>query len=174
MMTMFNRASFKIAPRTAIAVALAASLAIGATAAPAAAQYRQKIGNDMSRCQGSSPAVRVNVSDIKAGGGTLRVQLYRGTKADWLQTGRWLYRIEAPARSGSMSFCLPAPSAGTYGVAVRHDVNGNGKTDITKDGGGMSNNPSINLLNLGKPSYTKTAFAVGNEVKSISIRMRYM
>lgn len=159
---------------SALAAALAASLALAATAAPAAGPYRQTIGNDHGRCQGASPAVRVQVSDIKPGGGTMRVQLYRGTKADWLQSGRWLYRIEVPARAGSMSFCLPAPAVGNYAVAVRHDVNGNGKTDLSKDGGGMSNNPSINLLNLGKPSYTKTAFAVGEGVKSISIRMRYM
>jgi uncharacterized protein (DUF2141 family) len=159
--------------RTSLTAALAATMAL-AVAAPAAGAYRQTIGNDLGRCQGASPAVRVQVSDIKPGGGTLRVQLYRGTKADWLQSGRWLYRIEVPARAGAMSFCLPAPSAGSYGVAVRHDTNNNGKTDISKDGGGMSNNPSINILNLGKPSYTKTAFAVGDGVKTITIRMRYM
>ena len=38
----------------------------------------------------------------------------------------------------------------------------------------MSNNPSINIFNLGKPSYDKVALAVGNEVKAITIRMRYM
>ena len=167
-MTMSNRA------KIATATALAATLAMAAAPVSAAAQYRQKIGNDMNRCAGSGPAVRVNVSEIKPGGGKIRVQLYRGTKADWLQSGRWLYRIEASARAGAMSFCLPAPSAGSYGVAVRHDVNGNGKTDLSTDGGGMSNNPSINILNLGKPSYTKTAFAVGGEVKAITIRMRYM
>jgi uncharacterized protein (DUF2141 family) len=68
---------------------------------------------------------------------------------------------------------MPVPGPGTYGVAVRHDVNGNGKTDIRADGGGMSNNPSINILNLGRPSYKQTAFAVGDGVKSISIQMRY-
>jgi uncharacterized protein (DUF2141 family) len=57
---------------------------------------------------------------------------------------------------------------------VRHDVNGNGHTDLTQDGGGMSNNPSINIFNLGKPSYKKTAISVGNGVKSIRIQMRYM
>lgn len=172
MMIMTNRARAKTG--LLAAAAMATTLAVAITPADAAAQYRQKISNDMSRCQGSGPAVRVNVTGITPGSGTVRVQLYRGTKADWLESGRWLYRIEAPARAGSMSFCLPAPSAGTYGVAVRHDVNGNGKTDLSKDGGGMSNNPSLNIFNLGKPSYTKTAFAVGNEVKSISIQMRYM
>jgi uncharacterized protein (DUF2141 family) len=37
----------------------------------------------------------------------------------------------------------------------------------------MSNNPAISILNLGKPSYKQTAFAVGGGVKSISIQMRY-
>ena len=44
---------------------------------------------------------------------------------------------------------------------------------ITQDGGGVSNNPSINLFNLGKPSYDKAAVQV-NGVRSISITMRYM
>ena len=149
-------------------------LGLAALASPAQAQYREAITNDPARCRGNGPAVSVTVTGIKSSTGRMRVQLYRGTKADWLQSGRWLYRIEVPARAGAMSFCLPAPSPGSYAVAVRHDVNGNGKTDLSKDGGGMSNNPSINLLNLGKPSYTKTAFAVGDGVKAISIRMRYM
>ena len=79
-----------------------------------------------------------------------------------------------PAKRGTMMFCLPVPKSGTYAIAVRHDVNGNGKTDLSTDGGGMSNDPSINIFNLGKPSYKKTAFEVGNEVKSISIQMKYM
>ena len=29
----------------------------------------------------------------------------------------------------------------------------------------MSNNPSINIFNLGKPSYKKTGFDVGNGVE---------
>ncbi len=38
----------------------------------------------------------------------------------------------------------------------------------------MSNNPGINIFNLGKPSYKKTAFAVGSEIKAITITMKYM
>jgi uncharacterized protein (DUF2141 family) len=163
-----------VSPYRLPAALCATALAAAAFAAPAEAQYQQHIGNDMSKCAGEGPAVRIAVSGIKSSSGKLRVQLYRGTKADWLEKGRWIYRIELPARAGAMSVCMPVPSAGTYGIAVRHDVNGNGKTDISQDGGGMSNNPSINILNLGRPSYTKTAFAVGSEVKAISIRMRYM
>jgi uncharacterized protein (DUF2141 family) len=156
----------------AAALALAALAGAGLTAA-AHAQYKNKIGNDMSRCSGSGPAVKVNISGITPARGTLRVQLYRGTAADWLEKGRWINRIEVPARSGSATVCMPVPRPGTYGVAVRHDVNGNGDSDLRSDGGGMSNNPSINIFNLGKPSYKKTAFSVGDDVKTISIAMRY-
>ena len=117
--------------------------------------------------------MRVTITGIKESSGTIRVQSYRGTKEDWLEKGRWINRMEAPARAGTMTFCMPVPRPGTYGIAVRHDVNGNGETDIFSDGGAMSNNPSINIFNLGKPSYKKTAFNVGHGVETMSIRMRY-
>ena len=157
----------------AVGAAACAFAALGA-AAPAEAQYRQEIGNDLAKCRsGAGPAVMVTVEGIKSATGTVRVQAYRSTKADWLEKGRWINRIEAPARAGTMTFCVPLPQAGTYGIAVRHDANGNGKTDISQDGGAMSNNPSINIFNLGKPSYKKTAFDVGQRVKSIRVSMRY-
>lgn len=162
----------------ATAGSISAALGLGATTlvVPAGAQdiYRQKISNDMGRCApGAGPAVRVTVRGVDGSTGKVRVQSYRGTKEEWLQKGKWIYRIEAPARAGTMVICMPVPEAGTYGIAVRHDKNGNGKTDLREDGGGMSNNPSINIFNLGKPHYTKTAFAVGSGVESIAIEMKY-
>ena len=148
------------------------ALALGA-AVPLHAQYRQTIGNNMAACRGGGPAVLVTVDGVKASKGRIRVQSYRATAADWLKKGRWINRIEAPARAGTMAFCMPVPASGSYGVAVRHDLDGDGETDLSSDGGGMSNNPSINIFNLGKPSYTKTAFAVDG-VKSIRIHLRYM
>ena len=159
---------FRLATR-----ALVLGLGFAALAVPAQAQYREAISNDPARCRGDGPAVNVTVSGIKSSAGRMRVQLYRGTKADWLEKGRWIHRIEAPARAGSMTFCMPVPAAGSFGIAVRHDVNGNGETDLTQDGGGVSNNPRINVFNLGKPSYDKAAFQV-NGVRSITINMRYM
>ena len=143
-----------------------------AVAATAQAEGRV-ISNDLSQCR-TGPSTLVGLSGVKASTGKIRLQSYRGTSADWLEKGRWLARIEVPARAGSMTVCVPLPQAGVYGIAVRHDVNGNGKTDITRDGGGMSNNPSINIFNLGKPSYKKTAFSVGDAPKTISISMKYM
>lgn len=157
------------------AVGLAAAGAF-TLAAPATAQseYRQKISNDMRKCApGKGPAVRVTVSGVKSSAGKVRVQVYKGTKADWLESGRWLNRIEVPARQGTMTFCVPVPASGSYAIAVRHDANGNGKTDIREDGGAMSRNPSINIFNLGKPSVTKTRFNAGAGVSKISMQMKY-
>ena len=160
---------------TALAAVSALALSTVAAVAPAQAQYRQKISNDQSKCaSGAGPAVLVTINGISKSAGTLRVQSYRATQADWLTKGRWINRIEVPARDGSITVCVPLPEAGSYGIAVRHDVNGNGKTDLRSDGGGMSNNPSINIFNLGKPSYKKTAFSVGSAPKTISITMKYM
>lgn len=159
-----------------ISTALALFAAAGLSApAPALAQYRNEIRNDMGKCgAGDGPAVLVTVEGVKSSSGTLRIQTYRATAADWLSKGKWLSRIEVPAHAGRMSFCLPVPAPGSYGVAVRHDVNGNGETDIRSDGGGMSNNPSINIFNLGKPSYTRVGVPVTAGVKPIRIQMKYM
>lgn len=153
-----------------------ATYAVAQTQAEAKAQqeYRQKISNSMANCSvDSGPAIKVTVTGIKAGGGTLRVQSYNGNKTDWLKKGRWLSRIESEAEAGSMTFCLPVVSSGIYAVAVRHDVNGNNNTDLFEDGGAMSNDPSINIWNLGKPSYKKTAFTVRDGVEPISVKMKY-
>lgn len=156
------------------AVVLVGAIAISVPSV-VAAREGDKINNDLGRCvAGSGPALLVTVDGVKASQGAIRIQTYRATADEWLKGGKWLDRIEVPARSGTMTFCLPVPAAGTYGVAVRHDLNGNGKTDITSDGGGMSNNPSINIFNLGKPSYSKVGVPVSSGVKSIRIQMKYM
>lgn len=157
-----------------LAVGLIGAMGSALSTAAHAQDYRQAISNNMALCDGSSNAVQVNVSEIKNSSGNMRVQLYYGTREDWLERGRWLFRIEIPATEGNMSFCVPTHGPGTYAVAVRHDVNGNGSTDITRDGGAMSNNPSINIFNLGKPSYRKTRFDVGEGLTTINIRMRYL
>lgn len=159
--------------RSAVHALALAGLGVAVLAVPAQAQYRQAISNDPARCRGDGPAVNVTITGIKSSTGRMRVQLYRATKADWLAKGRWIHRIEAPARAGSMTFCMPVPEAGSFGIGVRHDVNGNGSTDLTQDGGGASNDPSFSIFNLGKPSYDKAAFQV-NGVRSITITMRYM
>lgn len=157
------------------AYALAAFAALAPVAAAnAQVQYGQKISNNLRACApGAGPAVRVTIQGIKSSQGKVRLQSYRATKSEWLEKGRWLNRIEVPARKGTMTICMPVPKEGSYAIAARHDANNNSKTDISTDGGAMSNNPSINIFNLGKPGIDKTRFTVGKTVKKLTLNMRY-
>ena len=143
--------------------------------ATSGSDYRNIISSNRAACApGNGTGTMVTITNISDSKGSLRVQAYRGVASDWLEKGKWLNRIEIPARKGTMRVCMPLPGPGTYAIAVRHDLNGNGKTDLREDGGGMSNNPSINIFNLGKPSFSKTRFNVGENPNSITIQMRYM
>ncbi len=147
------------------------------TAAPAMARG-QEISNDLDRCAATAkgPAVLVDVRGFAAATGKVRLQTYPATKSAWLAKGSWLNRIDTAVRpsNGGMRFCMPVPEPGRYGIAVRHDRNGNGKTEISRDGGGFSNNPSISIFNLGKPSVEKAAIRVGPGVTRITINLQYM
>lgn len=165
--------------RNAVAGAMLAALVIGGAGASPALAYaqHQHIDNDMSRCAADSgPSVIVEVSGFEASKGIIRVQSYPATRSAWLEKGAWINRIEMPVKpvNGKMRFCVPLPASGRYGIAVRHDLNGNGKTDLSHDGGGFSNNPKASIFNLGKPSVDKAAIAVGNAPVNISISLQYM
>ncbi|HEX7742768.1 MAG TPA: DUF2141 domain-containing protein [Sphingobium sp.] len=154
-------------------------LSVGALfAATPAMAHGQEIGNDLDRCGASArgPAVLVDVRGFAAATGKVRLQSYPATRNAWLAKGAWLNRIESVVRpsTGAMRFCMPMPEPGKYGIAVRHDRNGNGKTDIWRDGGGFSNNPSISIFNLGKPGVDKAAINVGPGVTKITINLKYM
>ena len=154
-------------------------MSVGAlfAAAPAIA-HGMGIGNDLERCSADAkgPAVLVDVRGFAASTGKVRVQSYPATRAAWLAKGEWLGRIDVPVKAvgGQMRFCMPVPQPGRYGIAVRHDRDGNGKTDFSRDGGGFSNNPSINIFNLGKPGVEKAAFYAGPGVTKITINLKYM
>lgn len=150
---------------SAVALIMVAGIAVAGT----------PISNDLARCNsGKGPSVLVTVRGVKEASGVIRVQSYPATSAAWLTKGRWINRIESRASGGAMSFCVPVPAAGNYGIAVRHDLNANGKTDLREDGGGFSNNPSISIFNLGKPSVGKVSFYAGEGVTRIAINLKYM
>lgn len=165
--------------RKAAIGAVIVALVIGGTVASPVLAYaqRQVIDNDMARCAASAgSAILVEVAGFEAARGVIRVQSYPATRKAWLEKGAWINRIETPVRpvNGKMRFCVPLPAAGRYGIAVRHDLNANGKTDLSHDGGGFSNNPKASIFNLGKPSVDKAAVAVGNAPVTISISLQYM
>jgi uncharacterized protein (DUF2141 family) len=132
------------------------------------------IGPDAASCRPGieAPAVLVRVTGFKARTGALRVQVYGDNPDDFLAKGRKLKRIDLPVSSaGPMDVCVALPHPGNYAIAVRHDVDGGGKSGWT-DGGGFSRNPHLSLLSL-KPRFEDVVIGVGTAPKAISVVLNY-
>lgn len=158
-----------------LALTITSALAL-APALAAQTGYANVITNDMSKCRSDKgPAVLVSIHGLKNAKGNLFVRTYKATSSDWLKGKRYLTRLDARPRAGSMSVCVPLPAAGRYAIAVQHDVNGNRATDFSVDGAGMSKNPEIgSFLGIPRPpSVEQATFSAGNGITRLSIQMRY-
>jgi uncharacterized protein (DUF2141 family) len=143
---------------------------LGLMAAPAHAVI---LGSDAAACASpDASAVLVRIEGFKTRTGMLRVQVYGDNPAEWLAKGKKLRRVELPVtKSGYMDVCIAVPGPGKYGIAVRHDVDGSGKSSWD-DGAAFSRNPSLSLFHL-KPDFAKVVIPVGKEPRSISVVLNY-
>lgn len=151
-----------------VAVAVAAIVAVPTGASAAV------LGPDAAACRTGSgdPAVLVKVEGFKSRTGNLRVQVYGDRPSDFLAKGRKLKRIDLPVTAaGAMHVCVALPHAGNYAVAVRHDVDGSGKSGWN-DGGGFSRNPRLSLTSL-KPDYDDVVIAVGQGARPVDVILNY-
>lgn len=127
---------------------------------------------DAPACVRGGSALLVHVDGFKERRGVLRVQIYGSNPADFLAKGKKLKRIDVPvARGGRMDVCVALPGPGNYAVAVRHDLDGNGKSGWN-DGGGFSRNPNISLVQL-RPKYRDVVVQVGGGVRPVEVILNY-
>jgi len=149
---------------------IAVALALMASAIPA---HADALGPDSSVCNaGNHAAVLVRVEGFKAHTGKLRVQIYGANPEDFLAKGKWLKRIDLPVTpAGRMDVCVALPAPGNYAIAVRHDVDGNGKSGWS-DGGGFSRNPRLSLTSL-KPKHSAVVIPVGATPRAIDVVLNY-
>ncbi|MET0271265.1 MAG: DUF2141 domain-containing protein [Sphingomonas sp.] len=152
------------------AMMIATALTLGVTnAAPAAA-----LGPEAAACRAGAaqPSVLVHVDGFKTRTGSVRVQVYGSNPDDFLAKGRKLKRIDLPVtKAGPMDVCVRLPNPGDYAIAVRHDVDGTGKSGWS-DGGGFSRNPRLSLFAL-KPKYRDVVIAVGPGTKPVPVVLNY-
>ena len=149
------------------------ALALLALAAPVSAA-EAAIGPDAEACEAGSgqSAILVNVSGFKARTGRVRVQIYGANPADFLEKGKKLRRIDVPINGpGAMPVCIQVPGPGRYAVAVRHDANGNNRSDWN-DGGGFSRNPRLSLSSP-KPRFSDVVISVAGGVTPTQVVLNY-
>lgn len=147
-------------------------LALAFAAQPGAAQAA--MGPDAAACRAGSdqPALLVNVNGFKARSGSVRVNVYGSDPGKFLERGQYVRQINVPVtRGGTMPICVALPNAGRYAVAVRHDVDGNGRSGWS-DGGGFSRNPRLSLTNL-RPRYENVAINVGRGTVPVNVTLLY-
>ncbi|MGE0180006.1 MAG: DUF2141 domain-containing protein [Sphingomonas sp.] len=154
----------------AAAIGLALPPVLAAT--PAFGQY----GPDAAACRNgggaTGSAILVNVGGFRERTGNIRVNVYGSNPSSFLARGQYVRQVNVPvARNGNMPICIAVPRAGRYAVAVRHDMDGNGRSGWS-DGGGFSRNPRVSLVNL-RPSYDSVAFNVGRGVATINVTLLY-
>ena len=154
-----------------------AAIAAAAGTPPLAAQ---PAGPFAARCGPgvAAPALLVHITGFKAHTGTVRVQSYGGDPQRYFDKGSYLRRVElpVPAATNALDVCLPVPAPGSYAVSVRHDLNGSGSAD-RGDGGGMSGNPRLSLLDVlfkRKPDPAAVAVQVGRGVRTVPIVLNYI
>ncbi len=139
------------------------------------------LGIAEGRCRAgeSGPAFLINVVGIKDRGGTMKAELYPANDADFLQddnilinAGKTFRRvvIDVPS-SGKVQLCIRAPSAGTYGLSLLHDRDGNRKFGLSIDGVGFGSNPQS--LGPFKPKIAVGRVTTGSGVTPVNIRMLY-
>ena len=117
-------------------------------------------------------ALYMQVENIRALEGNIRVQAYSDNPDDFLAKGMKLLRVEAPVeQDDTQSLCVHVPGPGTYAFVVMHDRNANGKADFFSEGFGFSNNPK---LGLGPPDAEDVMFAVPEGVTKTNIRLKYI
>ncbi len=146
-----------------------AALALGAAPGAAFAQ----IGPDAAACRAGRPSILVNVDGFSQRTGNVRVAIYGSDPGSFLARGRTVRKIDLPVSrgGGAMRVCVAVPQPGRYAVAVRHDVDGNGRSGWS-DGGGFSRNPDISLARL-RPSYNNVAINVGPGVLGVNVVLNY-
>lgn len=144
---------------------------------PLGAGAQAALGPHADICESNGSAMLIQIEGFKARTGKVRVQLYASDPSTFLEKGKYLDRIELPVSpAGQMRVCVPVPAPGSYAVYVRHDLDGNGKSN-SKDGGGFSGNPDVSLSDLvtkKKPSMSKVQVTVGSETRPVKVILNYV
>lgn len=125
-------------------------------------------------CKAGETPIIVQVTGVRTSEGFITGQLHDDNPSAWLVGKRRVDRERWTALEGTTELCFPAPSPGTYALAVYHDRNANRKLDKTLLGlpdepFGLSNNP---VVSLGPPPHEDVAFEVPEGGVTITVQLK--
>lgn len=128
---------------------------------------------------GNLPAVKVDATGFKDRTGTLRLELYPASEADFLKDDASLLKEGKTFRRtstglsphGQASLCLQVPQPGQYAVVVIHDRDGISKFNIWKDGVALPQNVRLGRK---RPKVDQALVTVGPGITTLHLRMQYM
>lgn len=155
--------------------ALVALAGLIGMAAPAAAA----VGGDGEACAAGAPSIRAEMTGFRDRTGSVKLELYPATEADFLKDDRDLraagktfrrVRERMPA-SGPVALCIRVPAPGTYAIFVTHDRDGKNKFNVWSDGAGLPGNGRIGRA---RPALAQALVTVGAGVTAVNIRMQYL
>ena len=160
----------RFAPLAAV-LALAAAAPVLTAAAP--------LGSDAAACETNKPAILATIAGLKDRTGTVRLELYPATPADFTRPdyqligeGKVFRRVQvnAPA-NGPVSLCVRVPAPGRYALLFIHDRDGQKKFNYRTDGAGV---PSNRRMGFSKPKVDSAIVSVGETTLPVTIRAQYI
>lgn len=147
-------------------------------APPAAAEI---LGPDAAACRPGSgrDALLLTVNGFRNREGTLRVELWPGTEADFMRDhhqlvaeGKAYHRVTVPVpASGPARVCVPLPGPGTYAVGAFHSPSGVRKFNFRTDGATFTRNPRVGIS---RPKAADVAMTFGPGLNESTVTMNYL
>lgn len=125
-------------------------------------------------CEGAPSANKLSIviEGVRSNRGQMTASLYADDKTTFLAKNGALKVWRVPAEAPSTKMCIWLKAPGTYGVAVYHDANANGRLDLGMLGPsedyGFSRNPRIMFS---KPSLASVRFPTVGEDTTLQIRL---
>lgn len=125
-------------------------------------------------CKGEPNEIRVVIQNVKKNVGQVAADLYWNDPANFLAKEGRVYQVRFAARSPVTQFCLKAPGAGAFAIAVYHDKNANKRFDknaigLPAEPYGVSNNPPMRFA---APTVEEALIDVKEDGAATIIRLR--
>lgn len=120
-------------------------------------------------------SMTIHVEGLREAKGQLMIFVYNNAEDFPTKRDRAVFSKSVPVTSASMEISFDSVAVGTYGVAVYHDENMNGKMDRhwygpPKEGYGASNDATGTL---GPPSFDDAKFEFNESKKRVKIIIHY-